>query len=77
MPLKHSKDMMKFEKAKELDREKFRRLTGVKRSILDQMVSILEISHKIKKARGGQVNKLKIEGMLLMNLEYLREPIFT
>jgi len=75
MPLKHSKGMMKL--AKELDREKFRRLTGVKRSTFDQMVSILEISHKIKKARGGQVNKLKIEDMLLMTLKYLREPIFT
>ena len=64
---------MKFEKAKELDTEKFRRLTGVKRSTFDQMVSILEISHKIKKARGGRINKLKIEDMLLMTLEYLRE----
>lgn len=53
--------MMKFEKAKSLDNEKFRRLTGVKRSTCDQMVSILEISHKIKKAGGGRVNKLKIE----------------
>jgi len=73
MPLKHSKGMMKFEKAKELDTEKFRRLTGVKRSTFDQMISILEISHKIKKARGGRINKLKIEDMLLMTLEYLRE----
>jgi len=46
MPLKVRKGMMKFEKAKELDTEKFRRLTGVKRSTFDQMVSILEISHK-------------------------------
>lgn len=73
MPLKARKGMMKFAKAKELDNEKFRRLTGVKRSTFDQMVSILEISHKIKKARGGRVNKLKIEDMLLMTLEYLRE----
>ena len=73
MPLKVRKGMMKFEKAKELDTEKFRRLTGVKRSTFDQMVSILEIRHKIKKARGGCVNKLKIEDMLLMTLEYLRE----
>ena len=34
MPLKVRKGMMKFEKAKELDTEKFRRLTGVKRSTL-------------------------------------------
>ncbi len=64
---------MKFEKTKDLDNEKFRRLTGVKRSTFDQMISILEISHKTKKARGGRVNKLRIEDMLLMTLEYLRE----
>ena len=73
MPLKVRKGMMKFEKAKSLDNEKFRRLTGVKRSTFDQMSLILEISHKEKKARGGRVNKLKIEDMLLMTLEYLRE----
>ena len=43
MPLKHSKGMMKFEKAKELDTETFRRLTEVKRSTFDQMVSILSL----------------------------------
>ena len=64
---------MKFEKAKDLDNEKFRRLTGVKRSTFDQMVSILLESHKTKKARGGRSNKLRIEDMLLMSLEYLRE----
>ncbi|QZA59115.1 hypothetical protein [Candidatus Rhabdochlamydia porcellionis] len=42
---------MKFEKAKDLDNEKFRRLTGVKRSTFDQMRLILEISHKEKKVR--------------------------
>mgnify|MGYP000101867816 CR=1 FL=1 len=73
MPLKVRKGMMKFEKAKSLDNEKFRRLTGVKRSPFDQMSLILEINHKEKKARGGRVNKLKIEDMLLMTLEYLRE----
>ena len=30
-------------------------------------------SIKEKKARGGRDNKLKIEEMLLMNIEYLRE----
>ena len=64
---------MKFEKAKDLDNEKFRRLTGVKRSTFDQMISILSESHKTKKARGGRSNKLRIEDMLLITLEYLRE----
>ena len=64
---------MRFEKAKKLDKEKFRRLTGVKRSTFDQMISILLESHKTKKARGGRTNKLRIEDMLLMSLEYLKE----
>lgn len=64
---------MKFEKVKDLEDEKFRRLTGVKRSTFEQMKLILEISHKEKKARGGRTNKLCIENMLLMTLEYLRE----
>jgi len=49
IPLKVRKGMMKFEKAKSLDNEKFRRLTGVKRNTFDQMSLILEISHKEKK----------------------------
>ena len=32
---------MKFETVKELDEEKFRRLTGVKRTTFDRMVEIL------------------------------------
>ncbi|KAG6559533.1 hypothetical protein RHOW815_000466 [Candidatus Rhabdochlamydia sp. W815] len=42
MPLKIRKGMMKIEKAKSLDNEKFRRLTGLKRSTFDQMSLILE-----------------------------------
>jgi uncharacterized Fe-S cluster-containing radical SAM superfamily protein len=34
--------MMKFETVKGLDEEKFRRLTGVKRTTFDKMVAILE-----------------------------------
>lgn len=64
---------MKFEKVKDLDNDKFRSLTGVKRSTFEQMTWILEISHKTKKARGGRFNKLRVEDMLLMTLEYLRE----
>jgi len=64
---------MKFEKAKDLDNEKFRRLTGLKRSTFNQMILILLESHKMKKARGGRSNKLRMEDMLLMTLEYLRE----
>ena len=37
---------MKFEKAKDLDNEKFRRLTGMKRSAFEQMISITKQDKK-------------------------------
>lgn len=64
---------MKHKNIKKLDGEKFRRLTGVKRSTFDKMVIILQEANKLKKARGGRKNKLQEEDMLLMALEYLRE----
>ncbi len=64
---------MKFEKVQDLDNEKFRRLTGVKRTTFDKMVSILRDAHTIKKEKGGRSNKLSIENMLLMALECIRE----
>lgn len=64
---------MKFEIIKNLENEKFRRLTGVKKSSFDKIVLILETAHNIKKMNGGRKNKLSIEDMLLITLEYLRE----
>jgi len=64
---------MKFETVKDLDDEKFRRLAGVKRTTFDRMILILEQSNKDKKIKGGRRNKLSIENMLLMTLEYIRE----
>lgn len=64
---------MKYEQIKELDKERFRRLTGVKRATFDKMVTILQESEIKKKARGGRKSKLSIENRLLMALEYIRE----
>jgi hypothetical protein len=64
---------VKFEMVKDLDNEEFRRLTGVKRTTFERMVAILEQAHREKKSKGGRKNKLSIEEMLLMSLEYLRE----
>lgn len=64
---------MKFETVKELDEEKFRRLTGVKRTTFDKMVGILERAAKDRKTKKGRKKKLSIENMLLMTLEYMRE----
>lgn len=64
---------MKFEMVKDLDDEKFRRLTGVKRTTFSKMTLILEQSSNGKKVKGGRKNKLSVENMLLMSLEYIRE----
>ena len=66
-------DIVKFEMVKDLEDEKFRRLTGVKRTTFERMTIILEEANRTKKINGGRKNKLSIENMLLMSLEYIRE----
>ena len=63
----------KWEAVKTLLPEAFRRLTGVKPSTFEAMLDVLKQAHHKKKARGGRPNKVSIEVMLLMTLEYLRE----
>jgi hypothetical protein len=57
----------------ELPLPEFRRLTGVKKPTFIKMVELLREAHDKKKNLGGRPNKLSIEEMLLMTLEYLRE----
>lgn len=64
---------MKFEMVKELDEEKFRRLTGVKRKTFNRMVEILNQARNDRATNKGRKKKLSIEDMLLMTLEYIRE----
>ena len=64
---------MKYEKLKTSPDTQFRRITGVKRKTFEIMVEILTEAHRIKKTKGGRPNKLGIEDMLLMALEYIRE----
>lgn len=64
---------MKFEMIKGLDEEKFRRLTGVKRTTFDKMVDILGQAVIDRRTNKGRKKKLSIEDMLLMALEYIRE----
>ncbi len=64
---------MKWDLVKGLSSEEFRRLTGVKKPTFDKMVGVLLEAHIKKKALGGRPNKLRLEEMLLMALEYLRE----
>lgn len=64
---------MKYDQIKALDNDRFRRLTGVKRSTFEMMLKILIEADKLKRARGGRKNKLFIEDQLLITLEYIRE----
>ena len=65
---------MKYDQIQELSDEKFRRLTGVKRSTFLKMLDILgEAADKKKKSNVGRKHKLSIANRLLMMLEYLRE----
>jgi hypothetical protein len=65
--------MSKYEQLSGLIDSQFRRLTGVKRKTFEKMAEILLSAHSQKKRRGGRPNKLNINDMLLMALEYLRE----
>jgi Helix-turn-helix of DDE superfamily endonuclease len=64
---------VKHENLKKLSDKNFRRITGVKRTTFDAMIKILKEANDLKKKKGGRSNKLSIENMLLMTLEYLRE----
>jgi len=68
---------VKFENLKKLSDEKFRRITGVKRTTFTKMIKIIQDASNAKKAAakgpGGRPPKLSIESRLLMTLEYLRE----
>lgn len=61
---------MKYPQIQGLEEDKFRRLTGVKRSTFEKMISILKDADIKKKAKGGRKNKLCLEDQLLMALEY-------
>jgi hypothetical protein len=64
---------MKYPQIQGLEDEKFRRLTGIKRSTFEKMISILKEADIKKKSQGGRKSKLCIEDQLLMALEYIRE----
>ncbi len=64
---------MKYNNIKNLDPEKFRRLTGVKKKTFGEMLTILKEAEILKMTRGGRPHKLSIEDRMLMTLEYLRE----
>jgi len=64
---------MKYEKIKEYTEEKFRRITGVKRTTFSKILEILRPVKEQLTSRGGPKPKLCLEDMLLAALEYMRE----
>lgn len=64
---------MRFNQVKDLEDEKFSRLTGVKKATFLKIIDILREADNLKKSRGGRKNKLNLEDQLLVTLEYLRE----
>jgi hypothetical protein len=63
---------MKFEIVKDLGDEKFRRLTGVKRTAFLKMILIIKQSSKGEKINVGRKNKMSIENMLLYHLPKIK-----
>ena len=60
-------------RAENVEAEKFRRITGVYPSTFNKMIEILTEAQRTKKSKGGRPNKLGMETMLRMALEYWRE----
>ena len=61
---------MKYPQIQGLEYEKFRRLTGVKRSTFEKMISILKEADIKKKSQGGRNNKLCIEDTLIKHPDF-------
>jgi len=64
---------MKYERIKKLKEEKFRRLTVIRKRTFEKIYEILKEADEVKRAKGGRKNKLSMEDMILMTLEYWRE----
>jgi hypothetical protein len=60
---------MKYEQIRDLSKEQFRRLTGIKTGTLTKMVAILREADREKKKQGERNNKLCIEDQLLQKEE--------
>jgi len=56
-----------------MEERKFRRRTGIKEKTFEKIVEIVEEAHRRKKPKRGRKNKISVEEMVLMALEYLRE----
>lgn len=65
--------MEKYDKAKLLDDQTFKRLIGVKKETFENMLEILENEYRFIHIKGGAIPKLKVVDKLMITLQYLRE----
>jgi Helix-turn-helix of DDE superfamily endonuclease len=63
---------MKYEEAKNLESEEFKRLCGVSFGTFEQMVKVVA-AEKVLAKKSGRPSKLKVEDQILMALQYWRE----
>ena len=65
---------MRYDQLKDLSLSEFRRLTGVKRELFDEMVVLIQAEEDLCRLRGGKKTRLYgAADRLLMMLEYWRE----
>jgi hypothetical protein len=64
---------MEYEKVKKLSEEEFRRLTGVKKKVFEEMADVLRDAEDARRLRGGRKGQFTSEDRLLIMLEYWRE----
>lgn len=65
--------MQKYERIKGLSSATFKRLTGVRKVVFLEMVTIIKKAENKRKVKGGKPSHLGAEDKVLMTLEYLRE----
>jgi hypothetical protein len=63
---------MKYEQAKNLEAEEFKRLCGVSFATFEQMVKVVR-AEKVLAKKSGRPSKLSVENQILMTLQYWRE----
>ena len=64
---------MKYANMEGYKDEKFRRITGVRRTTFEKMMEILQEAEKARRSKGGPKPTLTLEDQLLAALEYFRE----
>ncbi len=64
--------LMRYEQAKNLPTQEFKRLFGVQRHTFDQMVEVMRQQHNQLKKKSGSP-KLSLEDQVLVGLQYWRE----